>query len=67
MPINKEKKSFYVCCPNCSRRLCKAKENSDIEIECPKCNDVIRILVSCEKRISAEIVKERSEQLNNSQ
>ena len=54
-----ERKRLYVCCPGCSRRLCTAKENSDLEIECPKCGKVINILFSSERKVITEIVKEQ--------
>ena len=31
----------YVMCLNCGRRLCKGEAGSKIEIECPKCREVV--------------------------
>ena len=65
----KEKKKFYVCCPNCSRKLLIAKENSEFEIECPKCKGIVNVVVSGDNTVITHILKEvefnAQEKLNN--
>lgn len=60
----KEKKSFYVCCPNCSKRLALAKVNSEIEIECPKCKGIINVVISSDNKVITQVIKE-AELVNN--
>lgn len=49
---------YYVHCPNCARRLCMAKPNSDLTMECPKCNNIIRITVTVDNSVTTHIEEE---------
>ena len=51
-------KRLYVHCPNCARRLCMAKANSDVTMDCPKCNNTIRIVVTNDKSVTTNIEEE---------
>ena len=36
---------MYITCPNCGRRLCRAKPCSEIETQCPQCKETVQSTV----------------------
>lgn len=34
---------MYAMCPQCGRKLCKGEARSKLEIECPKCKQLLRV------------------------
>jgi len=54
--IQLDKKKFFVTCPECGRRLCKAVPGSEMEIECPKCSKQLMISVDDECSVSVKLV-----------
>ena len=50
---------FYVTCPCCGRRLCKAVPGSEVEQDCPKCQNTILIFVDEEKAVTTKVLIER--------
>ena len=50
-----DKKKFFVTCPECGRRLCKAVPGSEMEIECPKCSKPLAIYVDDECSVSVKL------------
>jgi ribosomal protein S27E len=55
--IQLDKKKFFVTCPECGRRLCKAVPGSEMEIECPKCAKALMIFVDDECSVSVKLLR----------
>ncbi len=51
---------YYVVCPCCGRRLCKAVPGSEIETECPKCSRMIRIRINLDLEVNTKILEEKA-------
>ena len=37
---------MYACCPICGYKLCKGESGSDVEILCPRCSKLIRMVIT---------------------
>ncbi len=35
----------YAMCPRCGRKLCKGESGTNIEIECPKCGELVSVII----------------------
>ena len=47
---------LYVTCPYCGRRLFKAVPGSEVEQECPKCQNLDLVHVDEDGTVSAKII-----------
>lgn len=47
---------LYVTCPYCGRRLFKAVPGSEVEQECPKCQNLVLVHVDEDGTVSAKII-----------
>jgi len=36
----------YACCPQCGYKLCKGESGSDVDILCPRCGKLIRVVIT---------------------
>ncbi|MBR4394465.1 MAG: hypothetical protein IKT07_10675 [Oscillospiraceae bacterium] len=50
---------FYVTCPACGRRLCKAVPGSELEQECPKCQNTVLIQVDPDRKVITQVLNLR--------
>ena len=46
---------LYAACPICGYKLCKGENGSDVDILCPRCERLIRVVVT-EKEIKTEVI-----------
>ena len=37
---------YFVVCPFCGKRLCKAEEGSVVEVQCPHCKEQVEVVVT---------------------
>lgn len=37
---------MYACCPICGYKLCKGESGSDVDILCPRCSKLIRVVIT---------------------
>ena len=37
---------MYACCPICGYKLCKGESGSDVDILCPRCGKLIRVVIT---------------------
>jgi predicted nucleic-acid-binding Zn-ribbon protein len=47
---------YYATCPYCGRRLCRAVPGSDVDTECPKCNNTVSVQVDMDGTVKAKIL-----------
>lgn len=36
---------LYATCPKCGKKFCRAKEGSEIEMQCPACKEQVLVVV----------------------
>ena len=46
---------LYAACPICGYKLCKGENGSDVDILCPRCERLIRVVVT-ENGIKTEVI-----------
>jgi len=51
---------MYITCPNCGRRLCRAKRCSDVELQCPQCKETVQSTVDEKGIITTQIIEQTS-------
>lgn len=44
--IQSNKMKAYACCPQCGYKLCKGESGSDVDILCPRCGKLIRVIIT---------------------
>lgn len=37
---------LYATCPKCGKKFCRAKEGSEIEMQCPSCKEQVVVVVT---------------------
>ena len=48
---------LYATCPACGRRLCKAVPGSELEQDCPKCQNIVLIQVDPDGKVITQIIQ----------
>ncbi|MBD5100720.1 MAG: Com family DNA-binding transcriptional regulator [Clostridiales bacterium] len=39
----------YACCPQCGYKLCKGESGSDVDILCPRCGKLVRVIITADE------------------
>jgi len=37
---------YFAVCPLCGKKLCKAEEGSQVEVQCPVCKQEVEVIVT---------------------
>lgn len=40
---------FYASCPICGYKLCKGESGSDVDILCPRCGKLVRVVITADE------------------
>ena len=57
---------MYASCPICGYKLCKGESGSDVDILCPRCGKLVRVVITetNSKGTSTDDSKEAAKELN---